>query len=83
MNNSGCKDPTAETAIGRVEKENKRIRKCKHVERIGDMAVYVNTGCRRANMIKGVLVSSRQRCLRCLKGERYELEKETAGYELG
>ena len=31
----------------------------------GAMAVYVDTGCRKANMIKGMLVSSRGRCLEC------------------
>lgn len=65
MNNSGCKDPTAEQAIGKVHKENQTISKCPHVINIGAMAVYVTRGCRNANMIKGVLVSSRGRCLRC------------------
>ena len=41
MNQSGHNDPTAEDAIGAIEKENKKIRKCKHVERVGSMAIYV------------------------------------------
>lgn len=49
-----------------VDQENRIIRKCHHVQSIGAMAVYVDTGCRRANMIKGMLVSSRGRCLECL-----------------
>lgn len=48
-----------------VDQENRIIRKCNHVKSIGAMAVYVDTDCRRANMIKGMLVSSRRRCLEC------------------
>lgn len=48
-----------------VDQENEIIRQCDHVKSIGAMAVYVDTGCRRANMIKGVMVSSRRRCLEC------------------
>ena len=48
-----------------VDQENKIIRQCCNVKSIGAMAVYVDTGCRSANMIKGVLVSSRRRCLEC------------------
>lgn len=49
-----------------VDQENRIIRKCDHVKSIGAMAVYVDTGCKRANMIKGMLVSSRRRCLECM-----------------
>lgn len=49
-----------------VYQENRIIRKCDHVKSIGAMAVYVDTGCRKANMIKGILVSSRGRCLECM-----------------
>ena len=49
-----------------VDQENRIIRQCIHVKSIGAMAVYVGTGCRRANMIKGMLVSSRRRCLECM-----------------
>ena len=49
-----------------VDQENRIIRKCHHVQSIGAMAVYVDTGCRKANMIKGMLVSSRRRCLECM-----------------
>ena len=48
-----------------VYQENRIIRKCNHVKSIGAIAVYVDTGCRKANMIKGMLVSSRRRCLDC------------------
>ena len=48
-----------------VDRENRIIRKCCHVKSIGAMAVYVDTGCRKANMLKGMLVSSRRRCLDC------------------
>lgn len=43
-----------------VDQENKIIRQCCNVKSIGAMAVYVDTGCRKANMIKGMLVSSRR-----------------------
>ena len=48
-----------------VDQENRIIRQCNHVKSIGAMAVYVDTCCRKANMIKGMLVSSRRRCLEC------------------
>ena len=48
-----------------VDQEKKIIRKCHHVQSIGAMAVYVDTGFRSANMIKGTLVSSRRRRLEC------------------
>lgn len=48
-----------------VDQENRIIRQCDHVKSIGSMAVYVDPGCRKANMIKGMLVSSRGRCLEC------------------
>ena len=49
-----------------VDQENRIIRQCNHVKSIGAIAVYVDTGCRKANMIKGVMVSSRGRCLECM-----------------
>lgn len=59
-----------------VDQENKIIRKCDHVKSIGAMAVYVDTGCRKANMIKGMLVSSRRRCLECMiTTKRNELQQ--------
>lgn len=48
-----------------VDQENRIIRQCDHVKSIGAIAVYVDAGCRNANMIKGMLVSSRRRCLEC------------------
>ena len=48
-----------------VDQENRIIRQCDHVKSIGAMAVYVDTCCRRANIIKGVMVSSRRMCLEC------------------
>ena len=59
-----------------VDQKNKIIRKCDHVKSIGAMAVYVDTGCRKANMIKGMLVSSRRRCLECMiTTKRNELQQ--------
>lgn len=45
---------------------------CKHVEKIGQTAVYVAPGCPRANMIKGTLVSSKIRCRECKSWEGRE-----------
>ena len=50
---------TAENSLT-VDQENRIIRQCNHVKSIGAMAVYVDTGCRKANMIKGMLVSSKE-----------------------
>lgn len=59
-----------------VDQENRIIRQCDHAKSIGAMAVYVDTGCRRANMIKGTLVNSRRRCLECMiTTKRNELQQ--------
>lgn len=39
---------------------------CQHVQKVCQLAVYVGTGCPRASMIKGNLVSSKKRCKVCL-----------------
>ena len=76
MNKSGCKDPIAEKAVAKVDRENRIIRKCHHVQSVGPVAVYVDPGCRSANMIKGTLVSSRRRCLECMiTTKRNELQQ--------
>lgn len=61
-----------------VDQENRIIRQCCHVKSIGAMAVYVDTGCRKANMIKGVLVSSRRRCLECMTTVKRNGSMQTA-----
>jgi hypothetical protein len=38
---------------------------CAYAKETGNLAVYVTTGCPNATMIKGVLVSSRERCRKC------------------
>ena len=38
---------------------------CKHVKGIGQTAVFVLPSCRQATMIKGVLVSIKNRCRKC------------------
>ena len=59
-----------------VDQENRIIRQCCHVKSIGAIAVYVDTGCRKADMIKGMLVSSRRRCLECMiTTKRNELQQ--------
>lgn len=51
---------------------------CKHVLSVGRTAVYVGTGCPRANMIRGTLVSTKTRCRQCLRWEGRE-DAENAG----
>jgi hypothetical protein len=38
---------------------------CKHVEKVGQLAVYVRPSCPRLSMIKGNMVSSKPRCREC------------------
>lgn len=38
---------------------------CKHVKEVGQIAIYVHPTCRQATMIKGILVSSKNRCRKC------------------
>lgn len=61
-----------------VDQENRIIQQCDHVKSIGAMAVYVDTGCRKANMIKGMLVSSRRRCLECMITTKRNELRQTA-----
>lgn len=42
---------------------------CKHVDKIGQIAVYVHPGCPQAQCIKGVLVSTKNRCRHCRLGK--------------
>lgn len=51
---------------------------CKHAISVGRTAVYVGTGCPRANMIRGILVSNKTRCRQCLRWEGRE-DAENAG----
>lgn len=45
---------------------------CKHVERVGELAVFVHPSCPRLTMIRGAMVSSKLRCEEC---ERWEERK--------
>lgn len=38
---------------------------CQHVQRVGEIAVYTDTGCPRATKIRGTLLSSKMRCVEC------------------
>lgn len=42
-----------------------KYKTCIHSQKVGQIAVYVDPGCPRATMIKGTLVSSKQRCEEC------------------
>lgn len=54
---------------------DKKHETCKHAIRSGQMAVYVTPGCPQASMIKGVLVSSKERCRKCKNWERKQNNK--------
>lgn len=38
---------------------------CQHVQRVGELAVYTDTGCPRATKVRGTLLSSKMRCVEC------------------
>ena len=42
---------------------------CRHAIGAGELAIYVHSTCKRANMIMGTLVSSKTRCERCRSWE--------------
>ena len=48
-----------------MTKNKPKWKTCKHVLGVGNIAVYVTPGCRRASMPKGTLVSSKRRCENC------------------
>lgn len=48
---------------------------CRHVKEVGQLAVYVLPTCRNATMIKGTLVSSKNRCRKCEFWEDRDEEK--------
>lgn len=48
-----------------MKKKKEKFATCKHAKEVGSIAVYVLTGCRNATMIKGTLVSSKERCRKC------------------
>ena len=50
----------------------KKHETCKHAIKSGQIAVYVTPRCPRANMIKGILVSSKIRCRECKSWEGRE-----------
>ena len=52
-----------EMKVNRMAKE--KYETCAYVEKAGQYAVFVTPGCPRANMIKGQLVSSKERCRKC------------------
>ena len=46
-----------------------KYKTCRHAISVGEMAIYVHSTCKRANMIMGTLVSSKTRCERCRSWE--------------
>ena len=48
-----------------MKKRKEKFETCKHAKEVGSIAVYVLPGCRNATMIKGTLVSSKERCRKC------------------
>lgn len=45
--------------------EEPKYNTCRHVQSVGQFAVYVTPGCPRAEMVKGHLISSKWRCGEC------------------
>lgn len=45
--------------------EKEKFDTCKHVKRAGNFAVYTKPTCKQATMIRGQLVVSKARCLKC------------------
>lgn len=45
---------------------------CRHVETVGNIAVYVKPTCPRLSMIKERLVTSKSRCRKCRSWEEKE-----------
>lgn len=48
-----------------MKKRKEKFETCSHVKEVGSIAVYVLPTCRNATMIKGTLVSSKERCRKC------------------
>ena len=48
-----------------MKKRKDKFETCRHVKEIGSIAVYVLPTCLNATMIKGTLVSSKERCRKC------------------
>ena len=45
-------------------------KRCRHVESVGEMAVYVGPGCPKLHMIHGKLGTSKRECRECGKEKR-------------
>ena len=45
--------------------EKEKLDTCKHAKRTGNFAVYTKPTCKQATMIRGQLVASKARCLKC------------------
>lgn len=48
-----------------MKKRKEKFETCRYAKEIGTIAVYVLPTCRNATMIKGTLVSSKERCRKC------------------
>lgn len=49
----------------RVDMAKEKHKTCIHAKSASIDVVYVNTGCPRANIIMGTLISSKKRCKEC------------------
>lgn len=56
-------------------KRKENYETCRHVKEVRQIAVYVLPACRNATMIKGTLVSSKNRCRKCNFWEGKDEEK--------
>ena len=48
-----------------MKKRKEKFETCSHVKEVGSIPVYVFPTCKNATMIKGTLVSSKERCRKC------------------
>lgn len=58
---------------------NKKYETCVHATSVGQTAVFVTTSCPRAIMIKGTLVSSKDRCVDCKRYEKKVKRQQDKG----
>lgn len=55
--------------------EEKNYTTCRHIKRIGNYAVFVESTCKQATMIRGQLAVSKTRCQKCdQKSENSEVD---------
>ncbi|WP_270428743.1 hypothetical protein [Blautia obeum] len=63
--------------------EEKNYTTCRHIKRIGNYAVFVESTCKQATMIRGQLVVSKNRCQKCdQKPEKCDQKPENSEVDI-